>query len=159
MTQTPEARRPAGPEVRLVPIEAPGSIDDPLPLTDYVREMCRLTVEWYGRGGFQPPWISYLVQCDELWVGCCGYKGAPRDGRVEIAYHTFPAFEGRGVGTAVAAAMVRLALETDPQLLVTAQTLPAESASTALLRKNGFVFARTVDHPEDGLVWEWEYRS
>jgi RimJ/RimL family protein N-acetyltransferase len=51
--------------------------------------------------------------------------------------------------------LMELAWQTDPTLTVVAQTLPAESASTAILRKLGFRLAGTVQHPTDGEVWEW----
>lgn len=146
------------PTLTLSPITVTGAVDDSLPLTESVRAMCRLTVDWYLQSGFRPPWISYLAQCDGVWVGTCAFKGEPRDGRVEIAYHTFPEFEGQGVATAMARKLVELTLQTESQLTVKAQTLPAESASTSLLKKVGFRRCRTVEHPEDGPVWEWEYQ-
>ena len=42
-----------------------------------------------------------------------------------------------------------------PRLLVTAQTLAGENASTAVLRKLGFEVARELDDAEDGELWDW----
>jgi hypothetical protein len=39
---------------------------------------------------------------------------------------------------------------------VAAQTLPEENASTSVLKKLQFSFVGSVEHPEDGLVWEWQ---
>jgi hypothetical protein len=39
---------------------------------------------------------------------------------------------------------------------VAAQTLPEENASTSILKKLKFSFVGSVEHPEDGLVWEWQ---
>jgi len=77
------------------------------------------------------------------------------DDRVEIAYFTFPENEGQGVGTWMARRLLELAHRHDPTVRVVAQTLPEESASTAILRKIGFTWDRSVEHPEDGTVWEW----
>jgi hypothetical protein len=33
--------------------------------------------------------------------------------------------------------------------------LPKENASTIILRRLGFTHTGTVQHPEDGEVWEW----
>jgi hypothetical protein len=44
----------------------------------------------------------------------------------------------------------------DAEVIATAQTLPRESASTAILKKLGFVLIGTVNDPEDGEVWEWQ---
>ena len=39
---------------------------------------------------------------------------------------------------------------------VVAHTLAEENASTAVLRKNGFVRAGDIDDPDEGTVWRWE---
>lgn len=88
-------------------------------------------------------------------VGGGGFKEAPKDGRVEIPCFTVPEFEGRGIATCTARALVAIARQANAALVVAAQTLPAENTSTAILRKLGFRLDRTIDHPEDGWVWEW----
>jgi ribosomal-protein-alanine N-acetyltransferase len=109
----------------------------------------------YMTAGFVPPWLGYLAQENDICVGSCGFKGPPVNRRVEIAYFTFPGHEGRGLATQMARALLRIASETDAGVIATAQTLPRESASTAILTKLGFVLIATVNHPEDGEVWEW----
>jgi RimJ/RimL family protein N-acetyltransferase len=88
-------------------------------------------------------------------VGTCAFKGPPADGQVEIAYFTYPGFEGRGIATLAAARLVELALSAHPSLQVVAQTLPQENASTSILRSLGFKLGGAVYHPEDGTVWNW----
>ena len=39
---------------------------------------------------------------------------------------------------------------------VTAHTLGEENASTAVLRKNGFVRTGDIVDPDEGTVWRWE---
>ncbi len=109
----------------------------------------------YARAGFARPWIGYVAVRDGVPLGACGFKGAPVKGRVEIAYHTFPGFEGGGVATDMARRLVELALAQDPRILVTARTLPRKSASTSVLRKLGFLLQGIVEDPDDGPVWEW----
>jgi ribosomal-protein-alanine N-acetyltransferase len=106
--------------------------------------------------GFAPPWIGYLVQENEVCVGSCGFKGPPVNKRVEIAYFAFPEHEGRGFATQMARELLRIVSEADAEVIATAQTLPRESASTAILKKLGFVLIGTVNDPEDGEVWEWQ---
>ena len=36
---------------------------------------------------------------------------------------------------------------------------PENKSSAKLLEKNNFVLLGTVDDPEDGEVWEWEYKK
>ena len=104
------------------------------------------------------PWGSYVAYDGGAGVGLCAFKAAPNaQGAVEIAYFTFPAFEGRGHATAMAGALVRVARQGGASLVV-AHTLPEENASNRALRRNGFAFAGDVIDPEDGPVWRWELR-
>ena len=103
-------------------------------------------------------WGAYLaidVESRQV-VGTCGFKGVPAPtGEVEIAYYTFPAFEGRGVGTAMAAELVAIARRSGARGVI-AHTLPEPNASTRILGRLGFAHAGTVVDPEDGPVWRWE---
>jgi len=119
------------------------------------RDVLEGTVHLYEAGGFQPPWIGYLADRDGDIVGACAFKSPPRDGRVEIAYMTFPEFEGRGIASEMARQLVQLARQSQPGVVVVALTLPQESASTSILRRLGFSLAGEIEHPEDGRVWEW----
>ena len=74
---------------------------------------------------------------------------------MEIAYHTFPEFEGQGVATAMARELVALALSQAPELVVAAQTLPEPNASHRILQKIGFRHVSTLEDPDEGEVWEW----
>ena len=111
----------------------------------------------YGRRGYVEPWIGYLATEGETWVGCCGFTAPPAGGIVEIAYYTFPGFEGRGIATGMAQRLITIARESDSSVRVIAHTLTEENASNHILKKLGFVFAGAVDHPEDGNIWEWRY--
>ena len=114
------------------------------------------TTQLYRTVGYQPPWIGYLAFENDACIGACGFKSPPQNNRVEIAYFTFPQYESRGVATRMAASLIAIAKANAPDIKVTAQTLPEENASTTILRKLGFSLTSTVEHPEDGLVWEWE---
>ena len=93
---------------------------------------------------------------DGMCVGSCGFKAPPKDNRVEIAYFTFSAFEGKGMATRMAEALLSMSSHAAPQVVVAAQTLPKESPSTTILKKLGFKHVATLQHPEDGEVWEWQ---
>lgn len=106
-----------------------------------------------------PPWTGYLVVdgSEGVIVGSCGFKGNPTpDGVVEIAYGTFPPFEGRGIATQMARTLVQTALERAAVKRVLAHTLPEKNASGRVLEKAGFRRVGEVQDPEDGLVWRWE---
>ena len=143
--------------MKLIPIgqngELPGVTEN-----EHLKMIIEMTIAHYQKTGFPQPWISYLAI--EKWgpVGACGFKSKPVDRRVEIAYWTLPGHEGKGIATAMAGELIQIARQADANIAVFAQTLPAENASTSVLKKLGFALTGSVQHPEDGLVWEWELR-
>lgn len=141
--------------IRLIEIGQDGTPAESLALPEFIRSACAETAAMYQRTGFVVPWTGYLAQREDELVGTCAFKGPPRQRRVEIAYFTFPKFAGQGIATEMARQLVEIARATDSTLQVAAQTLPEESASTAILRKLGFELRGAVNHPEDGEVWEW----
>ena len=62
----------------------------------------------------------------------------------------------KGIATTLARELLKIAQAADNRLSVFAQTLPEENASTSILRKLGFRMTGTVEHPDDGHVWQWE---
>jgi [ribosomal protein S5]-alanine N-acetyltransferase len=117
----------------------------------------KMQVDYYAKVGFNPPWIGYLVRDHGVPVGMGAFKGPPIHAKVEIAYFTFPEFEGKGLATRTCKALVETALAENPSVVVTARTLPQKNASTRILGKNGFEFSSAVQDPDDGEVWEWVY--
>lgn len=121
-------------------------------------DVLRSTVELYKSAKYVLPWVGYLV-LDDLGecIGTCAFKSPPINNIVEIAYFTFPEYEGRGLAERMANRLVHIALQSKPDIKVIAHTLPEENASTSILEKAGFTFDKEVIHPEDGLVWEWKF--
>lgn len=126
-----------------------------VPLCDTALAVCEATARLYQQVGFHRPWTGYLAVENGQIIGACGFKSPLRAGRVEIAYFTFPDYEGRAVATQMAERLIEIARAADSGVGIVAQTLPEENASTAILRKLGFSRTATVQHPEDGEVWEW----
>ena len=122
------------------------------------RETIHMTIDFYKKVGYQPPWICYYVQQGSELVGNAGIKGKPVNGTIEIAYGTMENHRQKGIGTAICKLLVDLSLQTDPAIRITARTLAEENFSTRILRKNNFVLLGTVVDPEDGEVWEWLYQ-
>lgn len=121
------------------------------------KESLYISVEFYKKIGYTEPWICYYVQKENELVGTAAFKGQPVNGKVEIAYGTFEQYRKQGIATEVCRMLVNLSLKTDPTIKIIARTLPEYNYSTQILKKNSFVFIGTVDDPEDGEVWEWEY--
>lgn len=124
-------------------------------LPEMIQNIVTQMADYYAGAGFQEPWIAYVSSYDGKIVGGGTYKSAPYDDQVEIAYYTLPEFENQGMATATVQALIDLAIQTDEDLKIVAQTLPEKNASNHLLQKLGFTFFDVVDHPEDGPVWEW----
>ncbi|PUA29095.1 MAG: hypothetical protein B0W54_00295 [Cellvibrio sp. 79] len=124
--------------------------------SDFLTQICTATLAIYPDSGPVFPWMGYLVEEQGVFTGACAFKSLPVDGTVEIAYFTFPEYEGNGNATNMAKHLIRIASAHGARR-VTAQTLPEHNASTHILQKLQFVFAGVVQHPEDGEVWEWGY--
>jgi [ribosomal protein S5]-alanine N-acetyltransferase len=133
--------------LHLIPIEQAGQPAEPCKQDEFLRACCEMTATHYQRVGFQPPWIGYLARENDRIVGVCGFKGAPIDGRVEIAYGAVPGHEGRGVATQLARQLIDIALQTRADVSVMAQTLPQDSASTSILKKLGLPDDRLQQQP------------
>lgn len=104
-------------------------------------------------------WGGYFVvdQDTREVIGSCAFKTPPTDdGAVEIAYFTYPAFEGRGYATRMAKKLIELASRSTAIRRVIAHTLPETNASTRVLEKVGMAFVGEVIDSEDGPVWQWQ---
>ncbi len=146
-----------GTQLELIAITESGELARPVPSTPPVAaEIVGAMTQLYRAVGYEQPWVGYLAVENGICVGMCGFKSPPQNNRVEIAYGTLPGHESRGVATRMASELIRLALDKMPALTVAAQTLPEENASTSVLKKLRFRLVGTVEHPEDGLVWEWQ---
>jgi ribosomal-protein-alanine N-acetyltransferase len=123
------------------------------------QDSLEMSVMFYDRVGYTIPWIGYYALLDDKLVGAGGFKGRPIDGKVEIAYGTFPSFQHQGIGTAICRELVLMALATDPAVRIMARTFKEENYSGKILTKNGFACQGVVTDPDDGEVWEWEYQA
>lgn len=121
-----------------------------------VRDLLAMMIAHLERTGASQPWGTYLATEAHRAIGTCAFK-TPLDSAqaVEIAYMTFPLFEGQGVATRMIREITQLAFDNGAEL-VFANTLPEENASNHALRRNGFAFAGEHLDPEDGRVWRWE---
>ncbi len=146
-------------ELKLLPIGPTLQTNEPFMNHPDCRESLLLSIEFFDRIGYAPPWIGYYAQAQGSLVGSAAFKGKPKAGRVEIAYGTFPHYQTRGIGTEICRQLVLLALETDPAVIVTARTLPENSGSARILTKNEFICLGVIRDDDDGDVWEWEYRN
>ena len=117
--------------------------------------LLRIYEDYYPKIGYNVPWVGYLVVWQNQVVGSCGFTGQPTDGKVEIAYWTFKAFEGQGVASFACQELIKIAQHADPNITVTAKTAPEHNASTRILEHNKFIFTEIVQDHEIGDAWLW----
>ena len=122
--------------------------------SEFLKQLCTSTIAMYPNQLPMLPWVGYLAEKNGVIVGTCAFKSSPENGEVEIAYFTFPEYEGQGVATLMAQWLLNIANQHGVSC-VKAQTLPEKNASVRILERLNFVFVGSVDHPEDGKVWEW----
>ena len=143
--------------MKLLPIKEYLNENEELMKHPQCQELVEMTVEFYERVGYSPPWICYFVEEHGNIIGSAGIKGKPINGAIEIAYGTMEKYQHQGVGTDICKLLVDLSLNTDPSVQVTARTLPENMFSCRILEKNNFTCVAIVDDPEDGDVLEWVY--
>lgn len=144
--------------MELVRIGLNGDLPIEIEANDHLKMVLEMTGANYQNVGYEEPWIGYVAVDQQRPIGFCGFKSAPKEGRVEIAYHTLPGLEGRGIATSMAMKLIEIAESDSGKPTVFAQTLPEENASTTILKNLGFENVGTVQHPDDGPVWEWEQK-
>jgi len=98
----------------------------------------------------------FVVDTPRTLVGWGGFKGPPDDaGAVEIGYAIASTWEGRGVATAAAGALVDEAWATPEVRAVAAHTLIGAGASVRVLEKLGFERDGNNFDGDVGLVWRF----
>lgn len=103
-------------------------------------------------------WWNFLIihRRDVRLIGTCGYKGTPSmAGEVEIGYEIAESYQGQGLATEAARALVENAFAHESVKWITANTLAEKNASNHLLQKIGFQYVDEYVDIEDGKVWEW----
>ena len=127
----------------------------------YRPDNCQLVLkaydDYYQIIGYHFPWVGYFVVRDNQIVGTCGFKGQPKEGKVEIAYWTFEEYENQGIATFSCKELVSISQQYDPTIEITATTSPEHNASTKILSKSGFIFTGIVQDHEIGDAWLWMY--
>ncbi|AOP35409.1 hypothetical protein A0128_17120 [Leptospira tipperaryensis] len=146
--------------MKFIPIKSDSSELLELEKNVIVEDVVASVLQMYNASEQLPlePWIAYLyVQGNDV-LGTCAFKSPPQEGQVEIAYFVFPEYEGKGLGTFFAAFLVAQARLAFPQVIVMAQTLPENNASTRILERLNFEKTGESIHPEDGKIWQWSRR-
>jgi ribosomal-protein-alanine N-acetyltransferase len=106
--------------------------------------------------GADPVWSSFYVVLENgRAVASAGFKGPPREGRVEIGYNVAEARRGCGIATLAVRRLLAVAFAQPHVEQVRAETAVANLASRRVVEKCGFgkVGQRTTD--DDGVLDVW----
>jgi RimJ/RimL family protein N-acetyltransferase len=104
---------------------------------------------------YKKPFVYYLVTDTGVAVGCAGFVDMPQENIVDIMFHVFEEFEGRGYGKAFVAALIKIKDHVDLDLKLRAFTTPVEGADTKILERAGFEYIGIMEHDTMGVVWQW----
>jgi [ribosomal protein S5]-alanine N-acetyltransferase len=165
------------PSIELLPLSPKAILAMIQSVESFEAEIDRKTLaelrDFFVCGDVSPEWLKQLESATvrDTWthgfavvdveknlvVGTAGFKGPPDEiGIVEIAYAIVPSYQGRGLATAAACALIDLA-QTDNQVrYFRAHTAPESNASTSILKKLGFEFMGQIHDPQDGSIWRWQ---
>jgi [ribosomal protein S5]-alanine N-acetyltransferase len=122
----------------------------------WLREIAAATADHYRRVPPEAPWVGYLlVDGAQKVVGTAAFVRPPSDRVVEIAYHTYPECEGRGIAGASAAALIEIARQSAEVDAVIAHTARRANASTRILERLGFRRSGEAQDVDAGTVWCW----
>ncbi|MEP6737788.1 MAG: N-acetyltransferase, partial [Chryseolinea sp.] len=72
-------------EIILLPIKERLSENAELATNPELVEVLEMTIQFFARVGYSPPWIGYFATVNGQLVGSAGFKGRPIQGSVEIA--------------------------------------------------------------------------
>lgn len=107
----------------------------------------------------EPGYGTWYIIADQRLVGVCGFKGPPDIwGEVEIGYSVLEAEQRKGFGAEAARMLIAWAFRDLRVQIVMAETLPALTASQAILRRRGFRPVEGYTDPKLGAVLRFEVR-
>jgi RimJ/RimL family protein N-acetyltransferase len=132
------------------PLAAPPLMEDALP---FMRDALRgdpAAADW-------GPYLMVLRETGEA-IGSAGFSGPPNgDGSVLMGYSVYPSFQGQGLASEAANALVDWALRQPGVHQVCATIAPWHQASQRVAAKAGLRRTDRVAHdPDEGLVEVWE---
>lgn len=139
----------------LSPIDLSADLSAEIYQSPDCQDLIRAYRDFYKQVPFQPPWVGYFIKNEVAVLGSCGFTGPPMAEAVEIAYWTFPAFEGRGVASFACRELIKMARKARPAITITAKTAPLKNASVSILEKNGFILKGVTQDHEIGEAWFW----
>jgi len=104
-----------------------------------------LFLEWLEAAPESVGWFGWYALCREegagipVLVGSAGFLGPPQEGQVSFGYSILPQFQGSGLATEMARALVQWAGQQQAVSRIVAETEWVNPSSVRVLDKLGFV--------------------
>ncbi|MCC4770707.1 GNAT family N-acetyltransferase [Methanosarcina sp. DH2] len=93
--------------------------------------------------------MGYLAIEENKCAGTVHSSHPQRTTAWKLCISLFSEFEGRGVATRTAQALVQIAFEAVPEMTIAAQPFPEENTSNNVPSKLGFQFFAELEHPTE----------
>lgn len=137
----------------LIPITKDISTSSNLVRNEVLERLIHHILNSNGYSERKAPWLGYFAQVGDDYVGSCGFKSKPFDGRVEIAYETFEAFRQKGYATEMCRQLNKIAAI--EKIQVFALTTIGNTTSERVLENNHFKKVLQRRDHDGTLVNEW----
>lgn len=97
-------------------------------------------------------WTAWHVirREDRMLIGTVGFKGLPKDGRVDIGYTIVDVFQRQGYATEACRALIDWAFSDDRVDRIVGETLPDLTASIRVMQRLGFKLVGDHETGHDG---------
>lgn len=141
----------------LIPITKDNSSSSKLVRNEVLERLIQRILNSDGYSEREAPWLGYFAKVGDDYVGSCGFKSNPLNGRVEIAYETFEPFRQKGYATEMCRQLNKIA--TIEKIQVFALTTIENTTSERVLENNNFIKVLQRKDHDGTLVNEWHSRE
>ncbi|WED27656.1 GNAT family N-acetyltransferase [Vibrio sp. DW001] len=100
--------------------------------------------------------LPYFMQKASHIIGCCGFKGVPKNTRIEIGYNVAPDARGLGAATFAVQQLSQIAFDSGLVKTVVALISSDNKASLSVVRKNGFSYKELIIDEEGEELELWQ---
>jgi RimJ/RimL family protein N-acetyltransferase len=123
----------------------------------YLESLIDALVVLYAEAETHASWTVLLARVRKTRevVGVCSLKHTVHSGEVEIGWHVFPPYQGRGHGKAMAAQIVRRAINDRAVVSLVSHTAPSETRAAQILRELDFTQEGEVFQAKEGRLSRW----
>lgn len=100
--------------------------------------------------------LPYFMQKASQIIGCCGFKGEPKNNQIEVGYNVAPEARGLGSATFAVQQLSRIAFDSGLVNTVVASISSDNKASLSVVQKNGFSYKELIIDEEGEELELWQ---